>query len=82
MSPETIAEGTALVEQLLATWASKTAALEAGAPAMDGEDVTMVDRDVEDLVTKEYAMLKECYDEFKPKLEAAEWTRTVLCQTY
>lgn len=81
MSPETIAEGTGLVEQLLGDWASKTAALEAGAPATDG-DVTMADGTVEDLVTKEYAMLKECYDEWKPKLEAAEWTRTVLCQTY
>lgn len=74
LSPEAIAEGTALVEAFLETWASRTAELPA---AVADEAPTGETR--EDVELKE---LVRCFEEYKSKFEGSEWTREVLAKTY
>lgn len=75
---EKIAEGTALVEEMLQKWADKTAELDAG----EAEDVVMTEGEGEDLLAREVALLQDCFKEYRDRLEETEWTRTVLRQTY
>lgn len=77
LPPEVIAQGTAIVEELLQAWASKSSASQG---VDEGGDVAM--RDEDELVKKEYETLQECFKEFEPRLKEAEWTRTVLEATY
>ncbi|SCV69244.1 BQ2448_2264 [Microbotryum intermedium] len=79
LSPEAIAEGTALVEEFLNAWASGNNAAEAAA---DGEDTEMAEADGEAEVTKEYALLLKVFETYKDRFESTEWTKTVLPQTY
>lgn len=85
LSPEAIAEGTALVEQFLNSWANVAPSSSALAPAVEGDDVEMADGEGEGVdadVERDYAALVKCFDEFKEKFEGTEWTRKVLEQTY
>ncbi|KAI5480523.1 DNA mismatch repair protein MSH2 [Pseudohyphozyma bogoriensis] len=80
-TPEEIASGTALVEEMLNAWAAATAEL--GTTA-DG-DVAMTDVDTEGMppaVAREYAPLKKCFDEYRERLEANAWARDVFSATY
>lgn len=83
-SAEQTAEGTALVEEMLAAWANASVdASAAPAAAVDEEDdVVMASVDDGDGLTKEYAALKRWYGEFRPRLEETPWTASVLAQTY
>ncbi|SGY74910.1 BQ5605_C005g03387 [Microbotryum silenes-dioicae] len=79
LSPEAIAEGTALVEEFLNAWASGNAA---AVPGGDDRDAEMADADGEAEVAKEYASLLKVFETYKDRFESTEWTRTVLPRTY
>ncbi|KAK4702829.1 DNA mismatch repair protein MSH2, partial [Phenoliferia sp. Uapishka_3] len=84
-SPETIAEGTALVEEMLSAWAAATKGLDAGedGAGTNPEDVEMIDHeDMDPAVLKEYGPLKQCFEEFAGRFEANGWTNAVLSATY
>lgn len=75
-----IAAGTSLVDELLSDWSKRT--LNPVAAPLDGEDITMAEKDGGDVIQMEYAMLKNCVEEYRERLEANEWTRKVLEVTY
>jgi len=59
-----------IVEDVLRTWASRTAASQ-DAMDVDGEGGGL---DVED----ELVALRSCFEEFKPKTEGNKWVQTML----
>ncbi|BGO94891.1 hypothetical protein NBRC10512_006153 [Rhodotorula toruloides] len=74
LSPEAIAEGTALVEAFLETWASRTAELPAAVADEARTGETREDVELKELV--------RCFEEYKSRFEGSEWTREVLAKTY
>ncbi|GAA6030957.1 hypothetical protein JCM8097_008956 [Rhodosporidiobolus ruineniae] len=77
LSPETIAEGTALVESFLEAWAARTAELPAQAEGeADDETATATKEEVE------MRHLVACYEEYRERFDQSEWARTVLARTY
>ncbi|GAA5832087.1 hypothetical protein JCM11251_002814 [Rhodosporidiobolus azoricus] len=72
LSPEIIAEGTALVESFLEAWAAKTAELPAPTASQEGEKR-------EDVELKH---LVACYEEYRERFEKSEWAAKVLETTY
>lgn len=69
--PKEIAEeGMGIVEDVLRTWTSRTAASQ-DAMDVDGEGGEF---DVE----AELAALRSCFEEFKPKTEGNKWVQAVL----
>lgn len=83
---EEIAEGTALVSEMLTAWAEKKE--EDLSPEMlsGTQDSNMGDEDADDAVKskikKELALLRECFEEFRPRLEKSPWAMTALLDTY
>lgn len=74
-SPEEIAEGSALVEEMLNAWAEATANVDAS------EDVPMLDGDAAALpeaIAREYVPLKQCFEQYRERLEANAWVRDVV----
>lgn len=63
-----VAEGTAIVEELLRTWASAPS-------AHDGADVVMGDELDTDA---ELAELKRCVEQFRPRIEGNAWVQSIL----
>ena len=94
VSKEATAEGTALIEEMLQAWANATdSPSDDDADVGDGEDVVMAEvegsngqtgRKLSDQekLKREEKRLKRVYEEFRPRLEANEWARVVLSQTY
>lgn len=66
---EVAEEGMQIVEDVLRTWASRTASQDA--MDVDGEDGGF---DVE----AELAALHGCFEEFKPKMEGNKWVQAML----
>jgi DNA mismatch repair protein MSH2 len=91
-SNEEIAEGTALVSEMLKAWAEKKADdidLELTLPsntqdsAMDGADGETADAAGQtERIKKEMTLLKQCFEEFRPRLEKSPWAMTALLETY
>lgn len=82
LSPEAVAEGTALVEEFLNAWATATTNAQPSQPS-NGDDVEMEGAEQTDAELKrDFELLKQCYDEYKPKFEHTTWTRDVLAETY
>lgn len=67
---EVAQEGMEIVEDVLRTWTSRTAASQ-DSMDVDGEDGGF---DVE----AELAALRDCFEEFKPKTESNKWVQTML----
>ncbi|GAA5886475.1 hypothetical protein JCM6882_001648 [Rhodosporidiobolus microsporus] len=74
LSPETIAEGTALVESFLEAWAARTAELPPPTASQDVEGESREDVEAKHLVA--------CYEEFRERFEKSEWAAKVLEKTY
>jgi DNA mismatch repair protein MSH2 len=71
------AEGTALIGEILKSWAAKTAHLDRREGGDDDVDMEG-DGDDEVKVAEEYEELKRCLDEYKDRLEGNAWVRQVL----
>lgn len=67
---EVAEEGMQIIEDMLRTWTSCTAASQ-DAMDVDGEDDEL---DVE----AELASLRSCFEEFRPKTEGNKWVQTML----
>lgn len=91
-SNEEIAEGTALVSEMLKAWAEKKAdeiELDSSMPS-NTQDSAMNGADEEDpgkgakaeRMKKEMILLKQCFEEFKPRLEKSPWAMSALLETY
>ncbi|KAM0746141.1 putative DNA mismatch repair protein MSH2 [Meredithblackwellia eburnea MCA 4105] len=80
-SPEVIAAGTGLVEEMLEAWAKATAELDVNEDAVMDEG-TSSKAEQEVALKKEYEPLLRCYEEFKDRFAQNEWTNSVLTATY
>lgn len=67
-SEDVVTEGSAIIEELLRSWASAT-------PAQDGEDVVMADELDPDAQLEE---LKRCVEQFRPRIEGNAWVQSIL----
>lgn len=85
MSKEATAEGTALIEEMLQAWVDATDGVSSDEDVVmaDGEanNGALTDSDAAKL-KREEERLRKVYEEFRPRLEANEWARVVLAQTY
>lgn len=87
---EEVAEGTALVAEMLKAWNEKKA--EDVSPEMlSSTQDSIAEEEVSDDPTqaaiklrskKEMALLQECFEEFRPRLEKSPWAMTALLETY
>lgn len=84
---EEIAEGTELVAEMLKAWAAMK--MEDTSPEMLAftQDSAMNESEGDDSKVKarlerELELLKECFTEFKPRLEKSAWAMTALLDTY
>lgn len=86
---EEIAEGTALVSEMLQAWAAKS--VDDLSPEMlagtQESNTEMADTDeakqaVDAKLQKEMTLLKQCFEEFRPRLEKSAWAMTALLDTY
>ncbi|KAJ3554127.1 hypothetical protein NM688_g3265 [Phlebia brevispora] len=71
LSPEVINEGNMIIEQVLRTWASRTS-------GHDDEDVDMDASDPEVSPEAQVRQLRECMEEFRPKIEGNAWVQRTL----
>lgn len=87
---EEIAEGTELVAEMLKAWAEKK--VDDLSPEMlAGTQDSAVDNGESDeakqsalnaKIKKEMTLLKQCFEEFRPRLEQSPWAMTALLDTY
>lgn len=87
---EEVAEGTALVAEMLKAWTEKK--VEDVSPEMlSSTQESVAEDDTNDepaqaavnlRMKKEAIMLTECFEEFKPRLEKSRWAMTALLETY
>lgn len=84
LSAEEIAQGTALVEEMLQKWADKaeTELHSSKQAGDDEEDVVMTEADGDAELEKELELLQSCFAEYRDKFDETPWTRTVLRSTY
>lgn len=90
VAPDVTAAGTALVEEMLRAWADAPDLAEED----DVENKDVVMKDVDGIEAphgtdthdqqwqRELRNLRKVYQEFRPQLDANEWVRVVLSQTY
>ncbi|KAI0073650.1 DNA mismatch repair protein [Panus rudis PR-1116 ss-1] len=67
--PEVVEEGNKLIEEMLRTWSSQ----------QDGEDVVMADEDhSEEDAEAQLEELRKCFSQYRSKIEANPWARSVV----
>jgi DNA mismatch repair protein MSH2 len=67
---ETAEEGMQIVEDMLRTWTSRTAASQDAMDVDEGDGGFNVDA--------ELVALRSCFEEFKPKIDGNTWVQTML----
>lgn len=70
LPPEVVEEGTKIVEEFLKTWASRQ-------HDQDGGDVVMSEAD-DDSSESQLRELRQCLEEFRPRIEGNPWVQQML----